>query len=445
MGQFSTGYRATIGTDFITKSLPHLTNPDETVTLQIWVRSHTLGSCFCLTTFHQDTAGQERFSGLSSAFFRGADAVLLMFDVNRPETLQGLHKWWGEFKARAPVADEDAEDFCVVVVGNKIDLVESTQTNGAGPSRVTESDAERFLEELIPRSEVEADEEDSFEENDLFLSRGQEAGGDERRESLFSLPPSWSRFLLRTARQESSSSDTQTVSPDPAPQQSQTQSITIQNSEPERIGKRSGGKSRSSERSLFGGTVASGRSIYHTPSSSLFESDEFHSISSASQSPVNSPKTSSGIDSHPSTPIRSPRRMTSSSTTSSAPTITPSLFIRTRATSTASQTPPTPPEPGLSGDYLFTPPPRRSRKADLPPRPERRPHLFLTSAKTGAGITPIFDHIARRVQMQWAYEGAIESLRSSSRQETDIVRLETRSSTSLRERWSNGTSACCGG
>ncbi|KIJ32065.1 hypothetical protein M422DRAFT_84301, partial [Sphaerobolus stellatus SS14] len=60
-GKFSTGYRATIGTDFITKTLPHHNNPEEFVTLQIWARRAF------------DTAGQERFSSLSSAFFRGAD------------------------------------------------------------------------------------------------------------------------------------------------------------------------------------------------------------------------------------------------------------------------------------------------------------------------------------------------------------------------------------
>lgn len=36
-GRFSTGYRATIGADFIAKTLPHPTKPDEVVTLQIWV------------------------------------------------------------------------------------------------------------------------------------------------------------------------------------------------------------------------------------------------------------------------------------------------------------------------------------------------------------------------------------------------------------------------
>ncbi|KAF8336690.1 ras-domain-containing protein [Amanita rubescens] len=127
-GRFFGGYRATIGADFITKTFPHPTNPEDSVTLQIW-----------------DTAGQERFSSLSNAFFRGADAALLMFDVNQPDTLESLTKWWDEFCARAPVDEEDMENFCcVVVVGNKIDVEDGPNT------RVTESAALQFLERLVP-------------------------------------------------------------------------------------------------------------------------------------------------------------------------------------------------------------------------------------------------------------------------------------------------------
>ncbi|EIW75987.1 hypothetical protein CONPUDRAFT_42859, partial [Coniophora puteana RWD-64-598 SS2] len=103
-GRFSTGYRATIGADFITKTLPHPTNPDESVTLQIW-----------------DTAGQERFSSLSSAFFRGADAAMLMFDVNSRDSLHALAKWWDAFRQNAPLADDEMDDYPCVVVGNKVD------------------------------------------------------------------------------------------------------------------------------------------------------------------------------------------------------------------------------------------------------------------------------------------------------------------------------------
>ncbi|KAG1778673.1 ras-domain-containing protein [Suillus placidus] len=104
-GRFSTcSYRATIGADFITKSLPDPKTPSEIIFLQTWAKN---------------------VSPPSSAFFRGADAVLLMFDVSAPETMHALTKWWEEFKHRAPVSDEEVNNFCCVVVGNKMDLYRS--------------------------------------------------------------------------------------------------------------------------------------------------------------------------------------------------------------------------------------------------------------------------------------------------------------------------------
>ncbi|KAJ7617343.1 ras-domain-containing protein [Roridomyces roridus] len=133
--RFSSSYRATIGADFITKTLPPL-NPDEDeeepVTLQIW-----------------DTAGQERFSSLASAFFRGADAAILMYDVTAPETLEALTKWWGEFRDKAPVEDEDLPGFCVAVVGNKVDLLVGVEHEGVSPAQ-----GARFVRTLIPRPDT---------------------------------------------------------------------------------------------------------------------------------------------------------------------------------------------------------------------------------------------------------------------------------------------------
>lgn len=73
-----------------------------------------------------------------------------MFDVNQPETLTGLKKWWEEFRERAPLYDEDLEDYCCVVVGNKTDLVNSTVLGST--STVSETQAIRFLDDLVPPS-----------------------------------------------------------------------------------------------------------------------------------------------------------------------------------------------------------------------------------------------------------------------------------------------------
>ena len=106
--------------------------------------------------FHdQDTAGQERFSGLSSAFFRGADAVILMFDVNQPQTLGALTKWWDDFRDKAPVSDERVEEFCCVVVGNKVDIAQGVGSEGSGSRAgrgeiVTEAEAREFIQTIVP-------------------------------------------------------------------------------------------------------------------------------------------------------------------------------------------------------------------------------------------------------------------------------------------------------
>ncbi|KIK91210.1 hypothetical protein PAXRUDRAFT_831030 [Paxillus rubicundulus Ve08.2h10] len=355
-GRFSTGYRATIGADFISKTFPNPRSPHELVTLQIW-----------------DTAGQERFSSLSTAFFRGADAALLMFDVTQPETLTNLTKWWAEFRERAPVFDENLEDYCCIVVGNKTDLVNSNIRGTT--SVVSEVEALRFLDELIPPSsprpispvgEVTIAVEE-FTPGNIISSHHE---GDMDLSSIL-----------------------------------RSRSIDINRHD--RFGSYLKSRSRSSTR-YNNGTVTSTHTAltsYHTPSSSLF--DVYASARSSPCPP--------SISSRPSSPIRAPRRMTSlSSTSSSAPTITPNFFTRDQAAAT---TPPT----------LTLPSPASEIMPLFPPPPERGPKLFFTSAKTGEGVCEVFEYIAQRVVTRWEYEGAIDArtlhVQGTSSTGTETIRL----------------------
>ncbi|KAJ4715533.1 ras-related protein Rab7-like [Melia azedarach] len=98
--KFSQQYKATIGADFVTKELQL---DDKLVTLQIW-----------------DTAGQERFQSLGSAFYRGADCCVLVYDVNVHKTFESLHNWRDEFLKQAN--PDDSETFPFIVLGNKVDV-----------------------------------------------------------------------------------------------------------------------------------------------------------------------------------------------------------------------------------------------------------------------------------------------------------------------------------
>ncbi|KIJ15854.1 hypothetical protein PAXINDRAFT_99225 [Paxillus involutus ATCC 200175] len=357
-GRFSTGYRTTIGADFISKTFPNPSNPHEVVTLQIW-----------------DTAGQERFSSLSTAFFRGADAALLMFDVNQPETLTSLTKWWAEFRERAPLFDEDMEDYCCVVVGNKTDLVNSN-THGM-TSVVSEVEALRFLDELIPPS---------------------------------SPPPLCPVEEVTIAVEEFTSGDiTSPHHESDMDLSSILRSRSIDINRHDHLGSYSKSRSRSGTR-FNNGTMTSTHTAltsYHTPSSSLF--DVYASARSSPFPP--------SISSRPSSPVRAPRRVSSSlssTSSSSAPTITPSLFTRDQAAAT---TPPT----------LTLPSPASETMPLFPPPPERGPKLFFTSAKTGEGVREVFEYIAQRVVARWEYEDAIDArtlhVQGTNSTGTETIRL----------------------
>ena len=70
---------------------------------------------------------------------------MLCFDANDRQSLRSLTKWWDEFRQRTPVADEQLEEYCCVVVGNKTDLAREGAEEAVGAA-----EAEAFLEELVP-------------------------------------------------------------------------------------------------------------------------------------------------------------------------------------------------------------------------------------------------------------------------------------------------------
>ncbi|VDB85083.1 unnamed protein product [Peniophora sp. CBMAI 1063] len=418
-GRFSAGYRASIGADFISKTLPHHSNPEESVTLQIW-----------------DTAGQERFSSLSSAFFRGADAALLMYDVTTPESLKSLERWWSEFRDRAPVPDEELENFCVVVVGNKTDLVPEGE-----PSPVSETDAQSLMNILVPppsplssplmpESDAEAEPvrpltlyEDAY---DHYADQSPEADGGAQGDDAIAIhvPPASEPISLGTKRPKSLAS------------------------------RRSN--------SLAHGTMSSvrtGLSMYHTPSSSVMDSDaDYFQSARATPLDMRSPTSSLSRPGSRSTSRNSLLRHrsismsstdTASTSTSAAKTITPSLFTRKAQRSSTPDTDEAPTPHAVSrhvsssshpGSIPLSPT-AASRRPQLSP-PDTGPRHFRASAKSGEGVAAAFEYVAERVVKRWEWAEA-EDARTFRLSESrdDTLRLEDERG---RSRGRKLAAACCG-
>ena len=82
----------------------------KSVTLQIW-----------------DTAGQERFQSLGRAFYRGAEACVLVYDITNYKSFENLSIWKGEFLLKAMPKDPSAVPF--FVLGNKVDKEDDRQVS----------------------------------------------------------------------------------------------------------------------------------------------------------------------------------------------------------------------------------------------------------------------------------------------------------------------------
>lgn len=63
-----------------------------------------------------DTAGQERFTSITSAYYKGAQGALIVYDITRQDTFDNIDKWYRELKSKI------ASDISVILLGNKSDL-----------------------------------------------------------------------------------------------------------------------------------------------------------------------------------------------------------------------------------------------------------------------------------------------------------------------------------
>ena len=71
----------------------------------------------------QDTAGQERFRTITSSYYRGAQGIILVYDVANRESFDALPKWFSELETYVSSA------VVKIIVGNKVDKVRSWQTS----------------------------------------------------------------------------------------------------------------------------------------------------------------------------------------------------------------------------------------------------------------------------------------------------------------------------
>eukprot|EP01083_Nonionella_stella_P202580 739976_1 len=98
---FNDSFISTIGVDFAIKKLQI---GDKIVKLQVW-----------------DTAGQERFRAITARYYKGADAVCIVYNITEKSSFENIKWWLSEVRKHA------AGDVIVYVIGAKNDLEEKRE------------------------------------------------------------------------------------------------------------------------------------------------------------------------------------------------------------------------------------------------------------------------------------------------------------------------------
>jgi Ras-related protein Rab-18 len=89
-----------------------------------------------------DTAGQERFRSLTSSYYRGAQGVILVYDVTRRETFDDLKQIW----LRELTVYAEMDELVLMIVGNKIDLEEERKVSTDEGLRFAQDHSALFME-----------------------------------------------------------------------------------------------------------------------------------------------------------------------------------------------------------------------------------------------------------------------------------------------------------
>merc|ERR1712127_775766 len=121
----------TIGIDFKIKNI----DIDGTkIKLQIW-----------------DTAGQERFRTITTSYFRGAQGILLVYDVTERDTFDNIANWVSQIQQHADVHVNK------IMIGNKCDMEDQRKVSTAEGQALADEYGIKFFE-TSAKSDINVDE-----------------------------------------------------------------------------------------------------------------------------------------------------------------------------------------------------------------------------------------------------------------------------------------------
>ena len=103
-----------------------------------------------------DTAGQERFRAIAKNLYKGADGILLMYDMSNLNSFNHIKEWINSIKESV-----DISKIALIIVGNKCDLTTQEIT--------VDEEKKKNFEETRKLKIIEASAKKNINVNDSFI------------------------------------------------------------------------------------------------------------------------------------------------------------------------------------------------------------------------------------------------------------------------------------
>ena len=132
---FSNNLMNSIGVDF---KLKNIEIDSKKIKLQIW-----------------DTAGQERFKTITTSYYKGAHAILVVFDITDRDSFDHARNWMADIDKFAK------EGVLRILVGNKCDLMNNRQVSTEEAKEIANKYGIKY---------IETSAKDTINIDDLFIS-----------------------------------------------------------------------------------------------------------------------------------------------------------------------------------------------------------------------------------------------------------------------------------
>ena len=104
-----------------------------------------------------DTAGQERFRSITKNCYKGADGIILMYDISKYETFKQIKTWINNIKESI-----DIDKIALIVVGNKCDMPKTDKS--------VDQQSKQNYESTSKMKIIEASAKDNINVNESFIS-----------------------------------------------------------------------------------------------------------------------------------------------------------------------------------------------------------------------------------------------------------------------------------